>query len=478
MDSLVKPLEKVVEAAEWFVRTPALRVLHVVTSGLMRAPVLRHLTATELLEVNTCPFFVLEAPTEADDDGWALRTEELRADWEGLRDGAPNPEEVAPLWPAHAEGLPLARFVLELGRGLGAVRPPMTGLVIVLAPVWVRDVPRWRSDLSTLLQLKQLSSARFVIVETEQPFSLPVIETLGPLAEHVDARIDDAQMRADAAAKVAAMRDAPPGATGYQLIGAAGPSVSPPPRTNQPPPLSPGQQQQLAQEAGVSPVMFQPDVMKELRVLILSAAGAMSEGDPPEAVRLQREARDFCARHGLIRETVVNELVLAGYVVQAGQSERALQIFGDARKRAEEAKLIEMAVQAQLAIGACLLVLKRTDDAAAAYAEAGQLGATAGAPILGIEAYRMCGQLLVSKGRLQEATLAFRRALGTAEAAGPEVQRNSTAPQAARALAAVCRKHGLEQQAESLDAQAAAMEQPAEAAASLDDPAQPHAEGG
>jgi hypothetical protein len=44
------------------------------------------------------------------------------------------------------------------------------------------------------------------------------------------------------------------------------------------------------------------------------------------------------------------------------------------------------------------------------------------------------------------------------EAAGSEAQRSSTAMEAARALAAVCRKHGLLRQAGSLEAQTAAME--------------------
>lgn len=99
-----------------------------------------------------------------------------------------------------------------------------------------------------------------------------------------------------------------------------------------------------------------------------------------------------------------------------------------------------------------------SDDAVTAYAEAGQLGANHGAPIIAIEAYRMCGQLLASKGRLEEAGTAFRRALDTATHGGEDVMRNSTAMEAARELAKLGRKHGLTGQAESLEAQAAAIE--------------------
>ena len=459
MDSLVKPVERVVEAAEWFVRTPALRVMHVATSGLLRNTVLQHLTATELLKANTCPFFVLQAATEPEDDGWALRADELRAEWEELYQEVSGSEEFVPLWPEQRAQTPLGRFVLELREALAALRAPMTGIVVVLAPVWVRDVKRWREDLTALLEARYLSRARFVVVEADEAYSLPVMESLGTAVERVDARIDDAVLKDEMDARMEAMKNAPPGATGPQLIGAAGPSVAPPPRKDAPPALSPEQREAMAKQAGIPAAMLDPDAMRDLQVLVLSAAAAMRDQNAVEAVQLQRQARDLCVDRGLTREAVVNELVLAGYALQGGNPEGALEVFRDARKRAEGAQLAEMAVQAQMAVGSCLLVLKRPETAAGAYAEAGNMGVAAGAPILAIEAYRMCGQLLVSKGQLEDGATAFRRALDTAEKAGEDAKKNSSASEAARALAGVCRKHGLTQQAESLEAQAAAIEQ-------------------
>ena len=229
-------IERVVEATEWFIRTPSLRVMHVVTSGLLRNVVLKHLTATELLEANTCPFFVLEAPTEPGDSGWSLRSEELRGDWEALLESAPAPSELAPLWPEVRDQSPLARFGLEVGKALAVLHPPMTGLVIVLAPVWVRDVPRWRDDLAILLDLKHLSRARFIVVDVDEACSMPVIE-LRALAERVDARIDDDALRKEADASLAALKTAPLGPL-LSLVGAAGASVSPPPRRKRQPPFS------------------------------------------------------------------------------------------------------------------------------------------------------------------------------------------------------------------------------------------------
>ncbi|MBK6534643.1 MAG: hypothetical protein IPF99_35370 [Deltaproteobacteria bacterium] len=239
MQSLVGPIERVVESAEWFVRTPSLRVLHVTTTALLRLPVLQHLTATELLEVNDAPFFVLEAPTEPGDDGWALRCEELRADWQSLSESSPDTLPMAPLWPVCGAPTPLARFAQELSQALRVLRPPMGGLVIVLAPVWVREPQRWSDDLRALLGEPGLRAARFVVVELETAASLPALEALGAAVERVDARVDDRAVRDEMNARLDAMRAAPAGATGPQLVGAAGPSAPAPARRDQVKPLGP-----------------------------------------------------------------------------------------------------------------------------------------------------------------------------------------------------------------------------------------------
>ncbi len=457
MDALIRSVERVVEAAEWFVRTPSLRVLYVQTSGMLRNVVLKHLAATELLDVNTCPFFVLEAPTEPGDDGWLVRTEELRGDWQHLIETAPEPTAVASLWPEQAGQTPLVRFGRELVMALSDLRSPMSGLVIVLAPVWIRDAARWRDDLTVLLGAASLAQARFVIVEAEETHSLPVIENAGALAEIVDARVDDTVLRREADVTLAAASSAPPGATGHQLVGGAGPPVRPPRRRRQPPPLSDEQRDEVARQLGLSPAALDVETMRQVRTLVLSAAAAMRDGKLTDAVRIQREARDYCAGHGLVREAVVNELVLAAYALQGGHSESALDIFRLGRERAERAGLVDMAVQAQMATAACLLVLKRIDDSAAAYAEAGILGASGSAPALTIEAYRMCGQLLASMGQTSAAVTAFQNAIAVAEEGGESTTSSSSAGQAMLALAAIYRQRGVTMQAESLEAQAAAL---------------------
>jgi tetratricopeptide (TPR) repeat protein len=464
--SLIDPIERVVESTEHFVRTPSLRVLGIATSSSLREAVLRHVCATELLDANMAPFFVLEAPTEPGDDGWSLRCEELRADWAAL--GAGTEGAVAPLWRACAGGSSLERFALELRSALGNLPPQARELVVVLAPVWVRDPDRWRADLTALFQARGLEKARFVVVETEHVHAGAVLERLGARAEQVEARIDEATARREADARLEAMRSAPPGAPSQQLMGAAGPPSSPPIRPGAPMPLDPEARAAAARAVGAAAALLDPSAMRALAVLVLGAASAMRDGKFAEAVRLQRAARDACVEHQLSREAVMHELVLGAYVLQGGSTEHAIEVYRGARRRAEASALPDLAVQAQMAIGACLLTQKRPEDAVLAYAEAGRLVEGASATVFAIEAYRMSGQLLASLGRSAEATTAFRRALEVGEQAGDDARRGSTMPEAARQLAALCRRHGLVPQAESLDAQASALEAPRSATAAAE----------
>lgn len=474
MDALTRPLERVVEATDHFVRTPSLRLLYVSTTQVLREAVLRHVCAAELLDHNTTPFFVLEGATEKDDDGWTTRAEELRLDWEQLAESAP-PGLLPALWAPERASTAFERFGLELGRALGSSRAPMTGLTIVLAPVWITDGERWRRDLAALLRERTFAQARLVVVEADSVETAPLLEGWAG-AEQVDARVQEADVAAEAAHRLAGMKSAPPGATGPRVAGAAGPDVTPPRRIKDAAPLTAEQVEAKAQELGVPAAYLRPEVMQHLNVLLATAALAARSGDLAEGVRAQREARDVCRVHGLALEEVVCELVLGGYLLQGGEHGLALERYREARALADARGLSAQAVQAQMAVGACLVVTKRFDDAVKAYAEAGHLGAGSGAKELAIEAYRMCGQLLASKGFDEQAVTAFRLALAQAEE-DPSVGATSSAPEAARALAALCRKHRMHEQADALERQAAALEAtPPEASAASDATSAPSGE--
>jgi tetratricopeptide (TPR) repeat protein len=470
MDSLAAPIERVVERSEFFVRTESIRLLYVATSDLARMSVLRHLTATELLDQNIRPFFVLEAPTESSDAGWLARSEELRIDWQELVDSAPAGLELASLWPEQRADSPLVRFVGEIHDALA--RCParlMAGLTIVLAPLWVTDGARFVSDLEQLLAVPQIANARFIVVESNTTHGLALAKALGTSAMIVDARVDDSQLARESCMRVAAMKATQPGATGVLLTGAAGPAVLPPPRINERR-STPEQRAVVARSLGMPPVLFETDTMQKVTASVLAAAQAMRDGNPVEAIRQQREVLDFCLVHELHRESVIHELVLAGYVLQAGEPQRALELFTTARERARQREFVELAVQAEMARGSCLALLGRREAAATAYVEAGELGSGLASPMLSVEAYRTAGQLLIASGHPSEAGTAFHRAIETAKSSDAATIRDSSAEQAMRELAALCRDHGLREQAASLEAQADML-----ASAASTDPSSNHA---
>lgn len=356
MESLAAPMQRVAEAGEWFVRTPSLRLLHVVTDGMLRLAVLEHLTATELLDFNAWPFFVLEAPTEIDDDGWSLRCEELRADWSGLVEAAATSGvTLAPLWPESISADGFERFCLELQMALHeAVRAAMPGLVIVLAPVWVHDGARWRRALSMLLELELLGTARFIVVECSGGEGLPLTRQLVErvdVLDVLDARVRPESLRAEMRARIEALLAASLDVRGQRLTGAAGPSVDLPPREGEPPPPSPELLAMQARQLGISPALLDPKAMHELRIAVFGAALAMADGNTDQALDAQTRARDFCLAHGLIREAVMSELVLGGFHQQVGSRELATEAFVCAHQRASEAGLADLVALARTVLG-------------------------------------------------------------------------------------------------------------------------------
>src|SRR5690606_20958166 len=176
-----------------------------------------------------------------------------------------------------------------------------------------------------------------------QTCALPILmQALHPAAELVDARVDQDAATDEMQARVEAMAAAPPGTTGPQLTGAAGPAIAPPPRKRAPPVPTPAQREAQAAALGISPALLDLDAMHRLRVLVLSASTARADGDTTRAIATQRQARDFCYEQKLEREGVINELVLGSYTLQAGGTEQAIGVFEAARERARGAGLGEI----------------------------------------------------------------------------------------------------------------------------------------
>jgi hypothetical protein len=467
MDAILKPIERVQEAITWFLAAGEQRLLYVQASEALRLPVLSKLASLEGHPRCKRAVVVVEAGVDPGDDGWATRAEELEQAVTEARDraaAAKPPLEIRPLGALVGAATPAAAFARLLRASLDAVRPPLEGLLVVLAPAWVNDATLWRATLGPMLARPELAAARFVVIDPEDGPARALAEQLGPRAEIADGRIDASAARQAMAVMVAAMASAPAGADPARAAGLAGPREAPPPRINRPPPLTPEQRERAMADVGLAAAYAQPDLMQKIRVAIMQAADAMGDGRAAEAVRLQRDARDLAVRAGLAREPVLFEIMMGAYALQGGAAPQALTAFDSAARHAEERQLPELGAQALLAKAGALLTLKQADQAAVAYAEAGRVAA-AKAPALAIEGYRMSGTLLASLRREQQAIAVWQRALEVADGIPAKERKATTAPEVARALAVVCRKHGLRAQADALEAQAADLEAPPEPAA-------------
>jgi tetratricopeptide (TPR) repeat protein len=464
MEAIREPITRLVDSLQWFAAVPELRLLHVVTSNELRLSVLQQIAAHEHLPGNRAPYFILETPYEPDANGWDDRALELRADMDELRDllaKAERPVALPPMPDAARGPTGMAAFAVDLRAAVDCLTPHLEGIVTVLAPVWVNEPQGWVRDLDRLLARPELAQVRFVVVDIGEPLAQPISDRLGALAEQVDARIDRRRFDAEMRAQLANMKDASAATGGMAMGGFPGPKgVVPPPRPRAAAPAGPEQLAKAAAEAGVPVAVLDPAKMQQIRVAILGAAHAASEKRFDAAVQHQLEARDLCGEHGLFEQVVTMEVMLGSYMLQAGRPDLALDVFARAVEEAKRRGFGQLAVQAQMAKGSAYFLLKRELDAITAYAEAGRLGAELDAPILAIEGYRVAGQYLAQRGDVGGAAKAFQRALDLAHELPPEDRATTTAAEAARKLAALCRKHGRTIEADYLNALAADLESP------------------
>ena len=470
MDALQQPLQRVAASAQWFLIADEIRLLHIVTTGSLRLPVLEQLALSEHSSLNRTPYAVLEAPVETDDDGWSLRAAELLDDWRQLRDlyAKGEPPILLPELPEEVGAPGLAGFGMRLRQMLDALPGQCTGLTLILSPVWVNDGGTWLSDLTAFLSQNGLRRARLIVVDLEDDVLAPLREQLGDAVEFVDARVDAAAAQQQMREMVAAMAAAPPGADGARMAGLAGPSVPPPRRWNAPPELIPEERSRVFFDADLPSALADQDSVQELKSKLFEAAEASQRGDYAAAVEAQRRTRDLALEMGLERESVVFQVILGSYYLQAGDSGGAQEMFARARDLALEHNFPDLGAQAQLALASALLVARRTQDAAVNYTWAGNLAHQCGEKVLAIEAYRIAGQVHAAEGRSEEAAAAWQTALTMADAARPAERKASTAAEAAESLAELCRSQGLEEQANALEAHVAVLRAEAEAPAEED----------
>jgi hypothetical protein len=454
MDAYARPLEELAGKLGGFIRARELRLCQIVTTAELRPAALKIAAGQEFHADNRSPFVVLEDAFVRGDDGFAARLERVRQIHARRREAMAKEGIDLPALPALPTARdPRAAFAQQLVQAVMASAPPLEGLVVVLAPTRVDDPEAFGQAIEALVLVRELGVVRWIVIGAGAPTVAPLVKRLGEAAWSHTCRVDPDAERDELAQLFTAAASAPARSPASARVGAAWPrGVVPPERPGSAAPAlsepdevarALGPQAQLCGEPGAA-----------LQHQIIGAAQAVREGRAAEGIRLQMEARDACRRAGLGRESILLELVLASYVVAAGERRKAIDIYERAASRAETAQLAELAAQAWLGVGALQALERDAARATTAYVRAAELAQAAGSAILAIEGFRMAGQVALGVAGPEAAVRAWRRALEVAAQMTPEEAQASSASEVARQLAALCAANGLEAQAQSLRAQA------------------------
>ncbi|WP_224364526.1 hypothetical protein [Hyalangium versicolor] len=456
MQAISDALNRLLEDGAWFVRAHEFQLLVVRVGGELRKTALQILSGLEFLPDNKSAFLVLEDAHSAADDGWLVRAERVRANWEDRRKAFLEREGLEVPSAAPAASRPkgergTASLVAFSEAAVSVQRvmpPPMNGQVFVLAPTIIESPQAFGAELEALMKVPSLAACRWVwVLEASVPWP-KLADPSNPRCLRSECIPDLQQQSKD----LKAMVSAPPA-----QFGRAGPrGVKPPPRVTDPPPIDPAIRDRKLREAGMDPAYLEQ--APELRSLILGAAIAMKEGKGAEAVRMQRSAQNLALELKLTQVAVICQIALASYLSGLDQRPAAVKELTAAIELAARHELGMQEAQARLALALLHALDRRFPEAAREYGACARCAEAAGVPLLAIEAWRLAGQLALSLKAEQQAVAAFREAIRVAEGTERSAVENSSAPEAARKLASLCVERGLRSQADSLFEQADAME--------------------
>ncbi len=462
MGTATSALGKLHDELVAFANQPEQRLLVIETEEGLRKDVLEQVDSVDLLVAEPVVVSIFESPWMAGDAFWDARHEELEEEWGALSDAFAREKRPALLPLPEPPRKDIAGFASRLQAALAALKPHFAGMIVVLAPIEIESQPQLAQELLALMGQASLAAVRWVVVALGASGLQAAVAAQPKVTALVRIENDAAAENAAIKAAVGAMSAAPVGAHPVQFAGGVGPSVPPPRRKN----AAAGAGAPSADAAAsVPPGMTDAPAMLKLRLAVMGAALAAGDGDFPQALQKQREARDTTAGLQMGPETAALDLILGSYGLMAKQPKLALDVFVDVEARAKAAGWGNVAVQAAMARAGALMLLERRLEAAVAYVEGGRSGATLGAPALGIESFALGGQLLVDLGDPQRGLATWSEALTTAEQAKPEDVSGSSVLGVADKAVALCRQRGAVQEAATFERRAQTLGKSFEAAA-------------
>jgi hypothetical protein len=432
LDHLLLPLENLRQEVDFFAREESLRLLHVAVDPALHGPALDVLRAMQWSPDNRRAVFVLEGSTESQAERWNSWCERIVAEYAEVRAAYAKwnvelDEIVSP-----TEGEPLIRFaavVKAASEVLGKPPAATNGLTVIFSTATLHEPDRWLAFLDEILnRTPSLGSVRWGWMETGASIGSEFVSRLGKEnALHVECRIDPVHQREELEDLLSSMTEARDDAVGPAAAGAAGPAITPPGHPTDPPKLD----------------ATATATAKQVNRLFLQALRAVHDGDMTEAVRLQNLAFQQCLSTRNLPLAVEMELLLATYMVQAAEGEKAslqsaVAIFQRASARAYEAGLAVSGAKIDIVLAPLAKLAGEFELAGQALRRAADKAATS-APALSIEALHMGADFMLENGNPAKAAELLDEALKTATAMPPAEARHTSAPQCAEALAAILR---------------------------------------
>jgi hypothetical protein len=389
------------------------------------------------------PYVLLVEPFAGAGAGWTERIQTLDAAYGTLRDELHKRGTLVTAPPALAmKESPHSAFGVRLVQWTASTASALAGAVVILAPDQIDAPDRFRDELTALVNEPRLSTVRWVVVLPHGASLAPLVTRLGAAVLVSDCVVPASESAADIEKMMANAGGAGPGAPPLARAGMAWPVQPPPART----PAA-----ARAAEVTVDP---KDAARATIRASLLQAAIATRSGKGLDAVRSLRAAYDASVRGGLVDEQLAIHLMLATSVATLGDRKRAIRELEIVRAEGMEFERPMVAAQAAEAKAALQAGARETKAAIATYAEAMAAARMAGEPAkpLLIDMLRTAGQLCIDARMEQRGILYWREAIALAGGQPPGASGGSI--EAARALAKLCRKHGLIEQAISLEAQA------------------------
>jgi tetratricopeptide (TPR) repeat protein len=449
MESVTRGLRTLQADAAWFARAQELRLLHVSTSADLGANALKLCLGQELHADNHSLYFGLEEPYSRTNDGWYSRGQSLRKQYAAKQEGlAKAGISLRPLAPAVKRSPAILEFTELLQDVLAALAPPISGVVVVLAPKQVEPGSPFIDDLRQLIASRALTSVRWIVIERDVISSRSLVDELAPRALASEWWRDENAAKLDLAALVGPLNpslDFTPKYPTWQAAGAA-PDVEPPPRVDAPTP--PTDEQITA--AGLAPI-FVKGGGQALQKLLLGGALAIKDGRHAEAIQLQQAAMSLCGAMGMLKAKLINTLILGSYFMAAQSPKEARKTYEQAEAQAQQQQLTDEEAQANLALGMLDAVEGKSQQSMARYLKAGDVAEASGNHALAIESWRTAGQLAFNLKANDAAIQPWLRATNLAATMDPTEVKATSAAECARGVATILRSRGQLTEATAFD---------------------------